>query len=91
MPKRRTVTRYSNECNVKNIVLNQLFYGDKDAFINYIMHYLSVEMYEGEIGYVHCSLSTIPFDFNNSNPDWDDKVFYEKLKHSKAYFRKSRD
>lgn len=83
--KRRDMT-YSSNCNVKHIVLNQIFNGNKDALINMLVDNMSITMYDGERGYIHMG-QRINFDLTG----YDEEKFYQRIQHSKMYFRKNRD
>lgn len=87
---KRTHDYYTQNCNVKHILLNQIFRGNKDAFINFICNAASIEMYEGEIGKVYLS-SPFSFWLNNKSPQWDDDKYHERMKHARVYFRKTRE
>lgn len=77
--------RYTDNSNVRSM-LKHLF-NDKDEFINYMLNCITVDLYNGEIGHVTIS-GEIRFDLNG----WKSEEFFkERLKHSKAYFRKNRD
>ena len=88
---KRHVDFYINNCNVKYFVLNQLFHGDKDAFINYMCSCISIQMYEGYIGHLYFTSGSIPFNLANKKNEWDEEDFQHRIKHARSYFRKARE
>ena len=87
MKRRRYLTKYCKKTNVKHWLLNILHNGNKDECIKFLCNYVSLEIYDNEFGYIYMD-GNCKFDLNG----WEgDKKFEEKLKHSKAYFRKPRE